>query len=149
MGNNKKFQNNEERGKYLDEKFEEIQEAQEADLLLDFDKAIEEKKENPYKIKFIGKYYDVPRQMPFNFATFFFRYCYKKINGKITIDVPEDKIFMFIQLMFGNEMIKALENNKQRVGIDMVFDKLALVILEKWGYGIKSKKNNNSTEKKI
>lgn len=145
---NKKFNNNKEREEFLDQKFEELQEIQEADLLMDFDKAIEEDQKKPYTIKFLKKYYEVPRQMPFDFATFFFRYCYKKINGKIVVDVPEERIFQFIQLMFGNEMIRALESNKKkRVSVDMVFDKLAMTILEKWGYGV-SKKGNNA-EKKI
>lgn len=146
--NNNKFTSNEERENFLDQKFKELQAIQEADLLLDFDKAIEEVSENPYKIAYAGKFYDVPRQMPFNFATFFFRHCYKKINGKLTIDVPDDKIFQFIQLMFGNEMIRALESNRN-ISVDSVFEKLAIPILEKWGYGVNKDNGKYSSQKKI
>lgn len=144
---NKKFQSNKDREKFLDEKFEEIQEAQEADLLLDFDKAVEEAKEKPYKIKFLGNYYDIPRQMPFNFATFFFRNCYKKVKGNITVEVPDEKLYLFIQLMFGNEFLRALENNRKRISIDVVFEKLAVTILNKWGYGVNSTKNKMQEKK--
>lgn len=144
----KNFKNNDERTKYLDEQLEEIQETQEEELLIDFDKAIEELEEKPYHIKFINKIYEVPRKMPFEFATFFFRYCYKKVKGKVMIDVPDDKLYQFIQLMFGNEMITALETNSKRcINVDMVFDKLALKILDKWGYGVQ--KRQNKQEKKI
>ncbi|OFW61774.1 MAG: hypothetical protein A2Z35_05955 [Actinobacteria bacterium RBG_19FT_COMBO_36_27] len=143
----KKLKSNEEREAFLEEKFEQIQEEQEAGLLLDFDKAIEEKQAKPFTIKILGKFYNIPKQMPFKFATFFFRHCYKKVNGKLTVDVPEEKLFLFIQLMFGNEMLVALEHSN--VSVEDVFDTLALEILSKWGYDIKGKKGNAAnTEKK-
>lgn len=149
--NNSKFTNNEERENFLEEKFEEIQEIQEADLLVDFDQAIKEKAEKPLYIKFIGKTFEVPRKMPFKFATFFFRYCYKKEHGKIKIDVPEERLFQFMQLMFGNDFLTSIERNKKNISLELVFDVISVPILDKWGYGIDQKKKamHNNTQKKI
>lgn len=143
---NKNAKNNKDREEYLENKFNVLQQNQEEELLLDFDKCIDENK-NPFQIKFLNKKFELPRQMPFSFATFFFRHCYKKNNGKITVDVPEDKILRFIELMFGQEMLKALESNP-KVGINDVFDKLAVKVLDEWGYGVKGK-TEGQTEKKI
>ena len=140
---------NAEKEKILDEKFNELQEIQEENLLIDFDKAIEEYKSKPYYVKFNNKYFDVPRNMPLDFSMFFFRHCFKKVNGKTLIDVPEDKMFQFIKLMFGNDMLISLENSKKRIGIDQVFETLAMPILNKWGYGTVKNKNNNIQEKKL
>jgi hypothetical protein len=149
---NKKFTNNEERENYLEEKFHEERQKQEENLLVDFDKAIEEEqnKNKPYKIKFLGKIYYVPYQMPFDFSLFFFRYCYKKINGKIVVSVPDDKLDKFIILMIGHEVVRALENTKYRPSLDFVFKELAAPILSKWGYDVNSNNNTeNNIEKKI
>jgi hypothetical protein len=136
---------NNERMALLDEKLDELRDEQEKDLLLDFDKAIEEKQGKPYTIKFKNEIYEIPCQMPFNFSTFFFRYCYKKQNGKVIIEVPEDRMIQYIELMFGKKFVNALE--KSTVTVDMVFDDLSTTILGKWGYGIDKK--SNDMEKKI
>jgi hypothetical protein len=137
---------NEQREEYLNQQVSKIAENQEAELLLDFDAAIEEQSKIPYKVKFLGKIFDVPTEMPLGFATFFFRYCYKKSNGKAFIEVPEDRMIQFIELMFGKEMLRALETAKTPVSIDLVFNKLASSILEKWGYNTQHPVN---TQKKI
>lgn len=142
-----KFKNNEDRLKYLDNQLETLVEHQEAELLVDFDAAIEEheKQNKPYKIKFNNKFFLVPNQMPFDFATFFFRYCYKKVKGKIIMEVPDEKLLRFIELMFGREMLQALESGKKRVEMSLVFETLSMPILEKWGYGL----NDSESKKKI
>lgn len=132
---NRKFKDNSEKLEFLDKKVIEIQEVQEAELLLDFDKCLEEVKEKPYKVKFAGREFIIPREMPFDFSLFFFRHCYKKKNGIVNMEVPEEKMMEFIKLMFGNEMLRALETSKKRVGINFVFERLATPIMEKWGYG--------------
>lgn len=145
-----RFTSNKEREEYLDSQLNELAEHQEAELLLDFDKAIEEhEKQNiPYKIKFNNKFHFVPREMPFDFATFFFRYCYKKVNGKIKMDVPEEKMMRFIELMFGKDMLRALESGKKRVDMLFVFEKLSMKILDKWGYGLEDKVDESGKPKK-
>lgn len=145
----KRFKDNEARSNYLDQELDKLVKDQENNLLVDFDKAIEEyqNKNNFYKVKFLNEIYNIPKQMPFNFGTFFFRYCYKKINGKITIDVPDEKIMLFIELMFGKEILIPLESTDNKAPLDFVFEKLAMPILEKWGYGVKNKSQN--MEKKI
>jgi len=139
---------NDKRESYLNDQLKILADNQEAELLLDFDAAVEEVEEKPYKIKFNGKIYDVPREMPLGFATFFFRYCYKKINNKVTLEVPEDRMMQFIELMFGKEMLRALETSKKAVSIDLVFNKLAGTILAKWGYNVQSN-NSETSQKKI
>ena len=143
MNNLEKLNNNEDREKFLDDKLEEIKEQQEAELLIDFDQALKEKenKDKPYTVKFEGKYFNVPREMPFDFSVFFFRHCLKKKNGTIDMNLPEDKMMEFIKLMFGADMLRALETSKKRPSIDFVFSKLSAPILEKWGYGQDQKKN--------
>jgi len=136
---------NDQRMALLDEKLDELRVDQEKDLLLDFDQAIKEKQGKPYTIKFQSEIYEIPNQMPFNFSTFFFRYCYKKQSGKVMVEVPEDRMIQFIELMFGKKFVNALE--KSTVTVDMVFDTLASTILGKWGYGIDNK--TNSMEKKM
>jgi hypothetical protein len=139
---------NDKRESYLNDQLRILADNQEAELLLDFDAAVEEVKEKPYKVKFNGKIYDVPREMPLGFATFFFRYCYKKINNKVTLEVPEDRMMQFIELMFGKEMLRALETSRKAVSIDLVFNKLAGTILAKWGYNVQSN-NSETSQKKI
>src|SRR4030042_58829 len=98
----KKLKSNEEREAFLEEKFEQIQEEQEAGLLLDFDKAIEEKQAKPFTIKILGKFYNIPKQMPFKFATFFFRHCYKKVNGKLTAFPLEHQLLIYHLPFYSN-----------------------------------------------
>lgn len=110
-------------------------EMQEADLLVDFDKIIDEKSKKPLVIKFQEKLYQVPADMPFSFAMFFFRHCFKKKNGVQTISCPEDKLGTFIELMFGQSFLNALENAKNiKVGLNFVMEELSPKILREWGY---------------
>lgn len=149
MPENDRFQSNEERLQYLDKQEEILKTHQEEDLLIDFDKAIEEHETllKPYLVKFNGKIFKVPREMPFDFSVFFFRFCYRKVKGKVIMDIPEEKIIKFIELMFGNEMLQSLESGKTRVGMDFVFKELAMPIMKKWGYGVDE--ISDGTKKKL
>lgn len=138
---------NDKREGYLDEQLKKLADNQEAELLLDFDAALEEEQAKPYAVKFDGKVYYVPHEMPLAFATFFFRYCYKKNNGRVILEVPEDRMMQFIELMFGKEMLRALEVSKKAVSIRVVFDKLAGTILSKWGYNVQSPSSETSQKK--
>lgn len=147
-----RFLNNEERTKYLESQFEKEQEFQEAELLIDVDQAIKEEQEKnkQYKIVFRNKSFYVPSQMPFNFSIFFFRYCFKKINGKTQIDVPETKLYQFIQLMLGENFLKSLETSNDSFSLEFVFETIASKILKLWGYDVGSgSKNKTTPEKKI
>ena len=128
----KKLVSNEERVAYLNTKAQEICQREEDELVLDFDQALAEKAEKPIKVKFQGKVYNVPAQMPFNFAMFFFRNCYKKISGRTQIQVPEEKLAQFVELMFGKEFLSVVE--KTSVPMNFVFDTIAQSIMAKWGY---------------
>src|SRR4030066_187585 len=134
---------NDKRESYLNDQLKILVDHQEAELLLDFDAAMEEVEGQPYKVKFNNKIYDVPREMPLGFATFFFRYCYKKNNGKVILEMPEDRMMQFIELMFGKEKRRALEISKKAVSIDLVFNKLAGTILATWA---SNKDNRNFVE---
>lgn len=120
---------------------------EEESLFYDFDKAIEEKGEKPLKIKFNKINFLVPSQMPFDFSMFFFRNCMVKVDGKQIFNVNEDDIVQFITLMFGNEFLESLE--KSRISIKMIFEDLALKILNKWGYAIDAKVKSENVQKKI
>lgn len=138
---NNKFKNNEERLAYLNSKQDEIAVRQEGELLIDFDKALEESKEEQIKVKFLNKHYQVPASMPFNFSIFFLRNCYKKVNGKMTVVVPDEYLVKFITMMFGNDFMTALENTKDvRITMGIVFSKIVPVILDKWGYNVDTTK---------
>jgi len=138
---NDKFKNNEERLAYLNTKQDEIAVRQEGELLIDFDKALEESKEEQIKVKFLNKYYQVPTSMPFNFSIFFLRNCYKKVNGKMTVVVPDEYLVKFITMMFGNDFMTALENTKDvRITMGIVFSKIVPAILDKWGYNVDTTK---------
>lgn len=134
----------------LDQKFIEEQKDQEERLLFDFDEVVKEVEEKPFTIKFHGKYYEIPANMPLDFSMFFFRHCFKKRNGKQIIDCPEDKISRFVELMIGKKFLIALEQSPTKVGFETIMDKLATPILAKWGYGTVQKESNQqySTKKK-
>jgi len=134
------------------EKLELLQEEQSnietQNLFYDFDKAIEEKMQEPLDIKFNGKIWKVPSEMPFDFSMFFFRNCIIKVNGVDTFDVAENQIVNFLTLMFGIEFMKTLETTK--VPTTLIFETLALQILNKWGYGVNVKaKGKGKVQKKI
>ena len=141
--------------KYLDNKFNEIKRNEEKDLVIDFDKAVEEhyNKSQKLKVKFMGKYYEVPSEMSFNFAMFFFRNCMRTDDqtGKTIFDIPDSKIQEFIERMFGSDFLEALEScNNHKVTMSFVFKNLSMEILEKWGYKINPEnENKNLTQKKI
>lgn len=125
---------NEKRRKFLDEQVNNLAEAQETNLVIDFDQAIKEKAEKEIEIIFMKQVFKIPSSMPSDFALFFFRNIYDK--KKKTIDVPEHLIFEFIEKIFGKEFIKVLSTSK--VSINTVFDTLALKVMGIWGYATKS-----------
>lgn len=142
---------NEKRLKTLDKKFEEIKERQESELTCDFDKALEEfsKEEESFTVRFLGKIYELPSSMPFNFSTFFLRYCYKKVDGKMVIVMPEDKILTFIKLMFGGEFLAALEQAKNpKINMKFISNKIVPIVMKQWGYDVNNE-NVKDLQKKI
>ncbi len=142
---------NQERINQLNEKVEEIKERQESELTYDFDEALKEyaASKNKLTIRFLGKIYELSSRMPFNFSTFFLRYCYKKIDGKMVVILPEDKVLRFIELMFGREFLTALErSNNVNVSLDFVTNNIIPNILNSWGYETNSK-NKAELEKKV
>jgi hypothetical protein len=131
-----RFENNAERIAYLEDKHEEMKINKEKDLILDFDKALEEEKNSSskIKIKLIGKYYDLPRDIPFNFSTFLLRNCYKRVGGKTIMFIPDDKVFQFLELMFGKNFIMDIEKSKNRdISITFIFDNIVPEIMKQWG----------------
>lgn len=131
----------------LDQRLEDEKREQEERLLIDFDEVVKEHKSKPFTIRFQEKFYEIPASMPFNFSMFFFRYCLKRKNGKQVIDIPEDKVDRFIELMLGRQFLNSLERSEEAFEFEMIMDRLATPILEKWGYGT-SKTSNNQAKKK-
>jgi hypothetical protein len=66
--------------------------------------------------------------MPIGFATFFFRHCLNKNK----FDIPDDKFEEFLILMFGKNFVKEAEI--LNVPSTLLFEKMAMPILNKWGY---------------
>jgi hypothetical protein len=149
---NNKFKNNAERIEYLDKKHEEIKENQENNLVLDFDEAIEEEKNKAGKIviKMLGKVFELPKKMPFNFSTFFLRNCYKKIDGEFVVVFPENKILEYLELMFGSEFINTLNNEKYSdISIDFIFKNIVPDVMKVWGYKVDTKRNKEIQKKMV
>jgi hypothetical protein len=136
---------NEERIAFLNEKTEELSAEQENELVTDYDKALDEykNKNKPYKIKFKGKIFDIPRDMPFPFSMFYMRECLHKQNGKVIFGIPEDPAIVreFIMKMFGEEFLEELDHHND-VGIRFVVETMGIDILGKWGMGIKKPSKN-------
>lgn len=154
MGKNSKFKNNAERIAYLNQKHEEIITKQENTLLIDFDEALKEEEKKQLEMKLLGKIFKLPPAMPFNFSTFFLRYCYKKVKGKMVIVLPEDKIIDFLRLMFGNDFLVLLENTTNRnVTTDFVYKTIVPRIMKEWGQEVDTEKaesfNVDNLEKKM
>lgn len=140
--NKNRFKNNEDRIKYLNEKEQEMIKDQEAELFIDFDKAIQENKKKSIIVNFLNKNYYLPIKMPFNFSTFFLRNCLTKEKGVTLVDIPDDKVLEFIKLMFGEVFFKSLEDSKDSgISLSLVFDKLVPPILKQWGYDTTKDKN--------
>jgi len=144
------LKNNADRIKFLDEKQEEITERQSNNLVLDFDQALREENKQKIEIKLLGKTYFLPKKMPFNFSTFFLRFCYKKIKGQWTVIMDDDKIMPFIELMFGKRFIENLEKSRDnRISMMFVYEKIVPKILNEWGYHMDASKSGHISEKKI
>lgn len=148
------LKNNEARLQYLNEKHEEIKQDQEAKLVIDFDKAIQESREY-ISINFLNREYRLPTDIPFNFSTFFMRHCMKKVKGKVIVEIPDDRALEFIERMFGDEFMRALNACKNsKVTTKLVFETLVPPILEQWGYDTNNadsdiiKEYKNQLEKK-
>lgn len=138
--------NNEEKIDFLNKKTDEIGKAQENTLLVDFDQALEEEKEETLTIKILGEYYILPGKMPFNFSTFFLRNCYKKIKGKQQFVMEENQIVPFLELMFGKKFVKKLEEtDDNRISTNFIFEKIVPKIMSAWGQDI----DTSNAQKKI
>ena len=138
---------NEEKLKKIEESEQRAAIDEEKSLFYDFDAAIEEAKIENLEIKFRGKMLQVPPEMPFDFSMFFFRNCIRKVKGKEIIEIPDSCLFQFITLMFGDEFVNDLE--KTKLGINFIFDTLAVRILKQWGYDIKTETKKETVQKKI
>jgi len=134
------LQTNEDRILFLEDKAHEIQQVQQEELTADYDAALKEyeTKNKPHLIKFAGEIFEIPREMPFKFATFYFRHCVKKVAGKTQMQVPEDKLYEFIELMFGKKFLYTLE--KSDAGMNFVFQKIVPDIMKMWGHDIDTSK---------
>lgn len=145
-----KFKNNAERIRYLNQKEEEIADRQENNLVLDFDQAIKDENIKKIEIKLLGKTYFLPHKMPFNFSTFFLRNCYKKVKGEWTIIMEDDKVPVFLRLMFGDYFIKNIENSgDNRISLEFVMAKIVPQVMKAWGYDMEgSPERIKDTQKK-
>jgi len=135
---NPRFKNNEERIKYLDEQCLELATNQEEMLVLDFDKAIEESKSEYFNVKLNNKIFKIPSSMPLGFATFFFRNCMHNES----FDLDDKDLEKFLDLMFGADFIN--EASIINVPTKILFEKMAMPILEKWGYNTEQKNQNKA-----
>lgn len=131
---------NEERILFLDQKAQELQESQQEDLVADYDAALKEyeTKNKPHLIKFSGEVFEIPNEMPFKFATFYFRHCVKKVAGKTQMQVPEDRLYEFIELMFGKRFLSVLETSD--AGMNFVFRHIVPDIMKMWGQDVDASK---------
>lgn len=135
---------NEDRILFLDQKAKELQEVQQENLVADYDAALKEyeTKNKPHLIKFSGEVFEMPNEMPFKFATFYFRHCVKKVAGKTQMEVPEDKLYEFIELMFGRRFLDVLE--KSDAGMNFVFRRIVPDIMKMWGQDVDTKEGKNA-----
>lgn len=142
---NKKFQNNADRIKYLNEKQDEIAQNQEKNLVFDFDEALKEDNKQKIEIKLLGKTYYLPMKMPFSFSTFFLRHCYKQIRGEWTVAFEDKYMMPFIELMFGKKFLDDLEKARDnRISLMFVYEHIVPKVMKQWGYNV-----NPNTQKKI
>jgi hypothetical protein len=145
------FENNNDRINYLNSKQEEIESNQVETLVLDFDEALKEEEAKIKKIKIVvaGKEYNIPSKMPFQFSTFFLRHCYKKVKGRWTITMQEDKILPFLEKMLGKKFIIDFENsNNTSFSIDFIFKKIVPKIMSTWGIDVDNAQSKFKNEKK-
>ena len=142
---------NNERIKYLDEKHKEISKKQEESLYIDFDESIKDKQKEGkcIIIKIMGKEYKIPSEMPFNFSTFYMRYCYKKIGNKYAMVIPDGKLLDMLELMLPNNLFNDLcRNRKFQISQDDIND-LIIKIMKIWGYGINPEKAKELEKKML
>ncbi len=135
---NKKLVTNEERLAFLEAKTAEVAALQEGDLVADYDAALQEyqDKNRPYKVKFKGQVFEVPRSIPFAFSLFYMRHCIKKERGKTMFIVPDDKQAEFLEKMFGRKFLAVLEQSDD-IELNFIFATLVPDIMGKWGYSVK------------
>ncbi|TPE66378.1 hypothetical protein [Halalkalibacterium halodurans] len=137
----------EERLSLLDQKADELSRIQQDQLVADYDEAIAEHEngDKPKYVKFAGEYFEISKEMPFRFATFYFRHCVRKVKGKTQMEVPEDKMFEFIELMLGKKFLERLEQSD--AGVHFVFKHIVPDIMSMWGYDVKSDKPSGGQKK--
>ncbi|WP_245808823.1 hypothetical protein [Shouchella patagoniensis] len=141
--------NSTDRLQILNEKAEELSQIQQEQLVADYDDALaEELNEQKHQyVKFAGNLFEIPTEMPFQFATFYFRHCVQKVKGKTQMAVPEEKMYDFIELMLGKEFLKHLEQSN--AGVNFVFKHVVPDIMKLWGYDVKgSAATSNTVQKK-
>jgi len=144
--------NNDERIKYLNEKHKEISDRQEKELYIDFDEALqdEQKKEEYITIKLLNKKYKIPSKMPFNFSTFFLRYCYKRVGKKYAVVMPEEKMQEFLELMLPKQLfIDIYKSKEQCISTEFIWGKIVPKIMSLWGYDINPEKAKELEKKML
>lgn len=148
MGN-KRFKDNNERIRYLDQKQDEIAKRQGNELILDYDEALKEETKKDLKIKINNKYYNVPSTVPLSFSTYFLRNCYKRINGKETFVFNDQKQMMvIIDRIFGKSLIYDLEkSNNRNISLTFIFERIIPDVMKYWGISVDTKTSN--IQKKI
>ncbi|WP_054705377.1 hypothetical protein [Bacillus sp. JCM 19041] len=132
----------------LDQKAEELSTIQQEQLVADYDDALAEQlnEQKHQYVKFSGEYFEIPTEMPFQFATFYFRYCVQKVKGKTKMAVPEEKMYEFIELMLGKDFLAHLEQSK--AGVNFVFKHIVPDIMKLWGYDVKGSQSQSGAAQK-
>ena len=106
----------------LNQAVEQVAKKQESDLVIDFDAAVKE--EEHFTIRFEGRDYTLPTSPSAKMVLFLTRH-----NNA----VPDDKIISMLDLMFGKDFSKALEQSDHSLAS---ITKLILnPVLTKWGLG--------------
>jgi hypothetical protein len=124
--------------KLLDEAEERAREYQETELASDYDEALKEynKTKKQLYVKFQGKRYRIPSTIPFSLSVFIMRECIQKKkmpdgSMKEIFVFPDDKIFDFIERVFGKEFAIAVMNSD--IDSQFIADVIVPDILAKWG----------------
>jgi len=148
-----KSEKNQETLRKLNEAQEEMTAEQEAELVADYDAALEEwmSKDKPKQIKFRGKLFTVPQKEPFAHALFVSRHTKfvfdKKQNRKVPqLIIPDDKGEEYVRLILGNDFLREIE--KSGADVNFVMQKIIPDIRKMWGSGQEKKEEQGDSKNK-
>lgn len=124
---------NEERMRRLDAAVAKAAAAEQKELSIDFDEALEEyrRQNKPLRVTFLGEQYELPRTTPANFAMFYIAYCLQRDGDQWRFEVPEDKFREFLELMFGPRFSTRVAESDVEIGF--VLRQIVPRILVAWG----------------